>query len=90
MNIVTPIVRDPNQEKFDTRRLLAHAQQQAEDRKYEDFMIIDVDAHRSLEHDAGGKEDRAVARQFGAQQRGDEAGDCTIPPYLCGEVMSDE
>jgi len=28
MNIVTPIVRDPNQEQFDTRRLLAHAQQQ--------------------------------------------------------------
>src|SRR6266567_1687251 len=45
MNIVTPIVRDPNQEQFDTRRLLAHAQQQAEDRKYEEFMIIDVDAH---------------------------------------------
>ncbi len=33
------------QEQFDTRRLLAHAQQQAEDRKYEDFMIIDVDSH---------------------------------------------
>jgi uncharacterized protein len=45
MNIMTPIVRDPNQEQFDTRRLLAHAQQQAEDRKYEEFMIIDVDAH---------------------------------------------
>src|SRR5215470_2483219 len=45
MNIMTPIVRDPNQEQFDTRRLLAHAQQQAEDRKYEDFMIVDVDAH---------------------------------------------
>src|SRR5262245_58402808 len=45
MNVMTPIVRDPNQEQFDTRRLLAHAQQQAEDRKYEDFMIVDVDAH---------------------------------------------
>ena len=45
MNIMTPIVRDPNQEQFDTRRLLAHAQQQAVDRRYEDFMIIDVDAH---------------------------------------------
>ena len=42
---MTPIVRDPNAEKFDTRDLLAHAQQQAEDRKYEDFMIIDVDSH---------------------------------------------
>ena len=45
MNVMTPMVRDPNQEKFDTRRLLAHAQQQAEDRHYEDFMIIDVDSH---------------------------------------------
>jgi predicted TIM-barrel fold metal-dependent hydrolase len=45
MNVVTPIVRDPNQEKFDTRRLLAHAEQQAQDRHYEDFMIIDVDSH---------------------------------------------
>ena len=45
MNIIIPIVRDPNQEQFDTRRLLAHAQQQAEDRRYEDFMIVDIDAH---------------------------------------------
>ena len=45
MNIQTPIVRDPKQEKFDTRSLLAHARQQAEDRRYEDFMIIDVDSH---------------------------------------------
>ena len=39
------IVRDPGHEKFDTRRLLANAQQQAEDRRYEDFMIIDADSH---------------------------------------------
>jgi hypothetical protein len=45
MNVMSPIVRDPNEEKFDTRRLLAHAEQQAEDRRYEDFMIIDVDSH---------------------------------------------
>src|SRR6201997_4932053 len=45
MNIVTPIVRDPKQEKFDTRSLLAHARQQAEDRHYEYFMIVDVDSH---------------------------------------------
>jgi uncharacterized protein len=45
MNVMTPLVRDPKQEKFDTRTLLAHAQQQAEDRHYEDFMIIDVDSH---------------------------------------------
>ena len=45
MNLMTPIVRDPNQEQFDTTRLLSHARQQAEQRRYEDFMIIDVDAH---------------------------------------------
>ena len=45
MNVMTPIVRDPSQEQFDTRRLLAHAAQQAIQRRYEDFMIIDVDAH---------------------------------------------
>ena len=38
-------VADGQGERVDTRRLLAHAQQQAEDRKYEDFMIVDVDAH---------------------------------------------
>ncbi len=45
MNIMTPIVRDPKQQKFDTRDLLANAQQQGVDRRYEDFMIVDVDAH---------------------------------------------
>ena len=45
MNMMQPVVSDPTRETFDTRSLLAHAQQQAEDRKYEDFMIIDVDAH---------------------------------------------
>ncbi len=45
MNVMTPIVRDPNQDKFDTRGLLAHAAEQAEDRRYEDFMIVDVDSH---------------------------------------------
>src|ERR1700722_19284562 len=45
MNVITPVVRDPKQEKFDTRSLLAKARQQAEDRHYEDFMIIDVDSH---------------------------------------------
>ncbi len=42
MNVMTPIVHDPNQQKFDTTDHLAHAAQQAEDRRYEDFMIIDV------------------------------------------------
>jgi len=45
MNMMQPQVRDPSKEKFDTRRLLANAKRQAEDRRYEDFMIIDVDAH---------------------------------------------
>jgi predicted TIM-barrel fold metal-dependent hydrolase len=45
MNIQTPIIRDPKQQKFDTRDLLANAQQQAVDRKYEDMLIIDVDSH---------------------------------------------
>ena len=45
MNHMSHIVSDPSREQFDTRSLLAHAHQQAEDRKYEDFMIIDVDAH---------------------------------------------
>ena len=45
MNLMTPIVRDPNEDKFDTRRLLAHATEQAEDRRYEDLMIVDVDSH---------------------------------------------
>jgi predicted TIM-barrel fold metal-dependent hydrolase len=45
MNVMTPIVRDPNAEKFDTKRLLEHAEQQAADRRYEDFMIVDVDSH---------------------------------------------
>ena len=45
MNVMTPIVRDPSEAKFDTKRLLANAQGQAEDRRYEDFMIVDVDSH---------------------------------------------
>jgi predicted TIM-barrel fold metal-dependent hydrolase len=45
MNVITPIVRDPSQDKFDTKRLLSHAHEQSEDRRYEDFMIIDADAH---------------------------------------------
>src|SRR5665647_1432928 len=45
MNVMTPAVRDPSKEKFDTRGLLANAQRQSVDRRYEDFMIVDVDAH---------------------------------------------
>ena len=37
--------RDPALEEFDTARLLANAREQAAKRRYEDFMIVDVDAH---------------------------------------------
>jgi uncharacterized protein len=37
--------RDPALEEFDTSRLLANAREQAAKRRYEDFMIVDVDAH---------------------------------------------
>ncbi len=37
--------RDPALETFDTSRLLANAREQAAKRRYEDFMIVDVDAH---------------------------------------------
>ena len=37
--------RDPALEEFDTTRLLANAHEQAVKRRYEDFMIVDVDAH---------------------------------------------
>ncbi len=41
----TPGMRDPSSEEFDTRRSLAKAEEQAIARRYEDFMIIDSDAH---------------------------------------------
>ncbi len=37
--------RDPSVEEFDTRTLLKNAERQARQRHYEDFLIIDVDAH---------------------------------------------
>jgi len=37
--------RDLSVEEFDTRTLLAHANQQAVQRRYEDFLIVDVDGH---------------------------------------------
>jgi len=37
--------RDLSVEEFDTKTLLAHAQEQAIQRRYEDFLIVDVDAH---------------------------------------------
>jgi uncharacterized protein len=41
----TITVRDLALEEVDTRTLLAHAEQQARRRRYEDFFIVDVDAH---------------------------------------------
>jgi predicted TIM-barrel fold metal-dependent hydrolase len=37
--------RDLSAEPLDTKTLLAHASQQAVQRRYEDFLIVDVDAH---------------------------------------------
>jgi uncharacterized protein len=37
--------RDLAVEEFDTTTLLAHASQQAIQRRYEDFLIVDVDGH---------------------------------------------
>ncbi len=37
--------RDLSVEEFDTKTLLAHADQQAIQRRYQDFLIVDVDAH---------------------------------------------
>jgi len=37
--------RDPSVEEFDTRTLLKNAARQARQRNYEDFLIVDVDAH---------------------------------------------
>jgi uncharacterized protein len=37
--------RDLAVEEFDTRTMLAHARQQAQQRRYEDFPIVDVDGH---------------------------------------------
>ena len=37
--------RDPSVEEFDTRTLLQQAERQARQRRYEDFLIVDVDAH---------------------------------------------
>ena len=37
--------RDLSVEEFDTKTFLEHATQQAKQRRYEDFLIVDVDAH---------------------------------------------
>jgi uncharacterized protein len=45
MDDMRATIRDPSAEPFDTRTLLANAARQAEQRRYHDFTIIDVDAH---------------------------------------------
>ena len=45
MPMDTVSFRDLSVEEFDTRTLLAHANQQAIQRRYEDFLIVDVDGH---------------------------------------------
>jgi uncharacterized protein len=45
MDTLDPKFRDPAIEEFDTRTLLQAAARQAAQRKYEDFLIVDVDAH---------------------------------------------
>ena len=45
MNTQITNFRDLAVEEFDTTTLLEHAAQQAIDRRYEDFLIVDVDSH---------------------------------------------
>ena len=45
MDTIAPSLRDPAVEEFKTETLLKNASQQARDRHYEDFLIVDVDAH---------------------------------------------
>jgi predicted TIM-barrel fold metal-dependent hydrolase len=42
---IDALYRDPAVEEFDTETLLKNAARQARDRHYEDFLIVDVDAH---------------------------------------------
>ncbi len=45
MNTADPIFRDHSLEEFDTTRLLVNARKQADQRRYEDVFIVDVDSH---------------------------------------------
>src|SRR5919197_3762790 len=45
MNKTIHNFRDLGNEEFDTRVLLRNAAQQAKDRKYDDFFIVDTDSH---------------------------------------------
>ena len=45
MNVHSANFRDLSVAEFDTTTLLAHAAEQAVERHYEDFCIVDVDCH---------------------------------------------
>src|SRR3977135_3242415 len=45
MNATSAHFRDLSVAEFDTATLLAHAAEQAIERRYEDFCIVDVDCH---------------------------------------------
>jgi hypothetical protein len=45
MNVHASNFRDLAAAEFDTTTLLAHAAEQAIERRYEDFLIVDVDCH---------------------------------------------
>ena len=45
MDLISDRGRRVSVEELNTTKLLAHARQQADQRKYDDIMIVDVDAH---------------------------------------------
>lgn len=45
MNMMQGEFRDPASDEFDTRTLLRKAEQQARRKRYDEFLIVDVDAH---------------------------------------------
>ena len=60
-------LRDFSLEHYDTTQALAHAAEQAIQRKYEDFLIVDVDSHH---YEFGSvSRDRGVHRRPGAAAR---------------------
>lgn len=45
MTATAGVFREPARKSFDTEQHLSNAYQQAQDRNYEDFLIVDVDSH---------------------------------------------
>jgi len=54
MDMISDRGRRVSVEELNTTKLLAHAQQQAQQRKYDDIMIVDVDAQSLREREYGG------------------------------------